>query len=381
MLQRIGPVQAALTPAKRDIGLLNSFTTNCFDPGHTLIQVYGYENLVQAHFDVEPVAEEEIAAGRASQYKAILLYDVQYISQPAYDALAAYAAQGGLVLEDSTIPFDIPGAKRLGVDIGMGEKHTLPMPPEGAHMSTPGIRTYGTPEIIAAVQQGLAPYVQPRIDCPDIKIGAWQLQAGGVPYTYFINVHDGKEYMFCREHMGAGHPGSNTPEMIQELRDWEKTQTAAGPYTATVTMRPDGAGPRVPYDLVAMKMVPYKVLADGRYQLSLSMERFGGMLVAWLPAKIDHVTLFAPPAKAGRPWQATAAINDGKPGQGILAVEFTLTDPQGKVSPVSGVRQAVSGRATFDWTPAGNDPLGAWTVTATELVTGKSVRETVRVSK
>jgi hypothetical protein len=381
-LRRIGPVQAALTPAQRDIGLLNSFTSNCFDPGHTLIQVYGYHNLVQAHFDVEPVAEEEIAAGRAAQYKAVVLYNVQYLSQAAYDALVAYAAKGGLVLLDTTIPFDIPGAKRLPIDIGMGTEHTLPMPPEGAHASTPGIRDYGHADRIAVIQKALAQYVPPRFECPDVKIAAWRLEAGGVPYTYFVNVHDGQEYMWLRERMGAGHPGSGTPEKVQEVREWEKTETAKGPYTATVVMAPEGAGPRVPYDLVAMKPVPYKRLADGRYELSLSMERFGGMLVVWLPETVQRLNLSVPAAaKVGQPWQATATILGGKPAPGVLAVEFTLTDPQGQVSPVSGVRQAQTGAARFDWTPAVNDPLGTWTVEARELVTGKTAKGTVKVSR
>ncbi len=381
MLRRIGPVQAALTPAQRDIGFLNSFTSNCFDPGHTLIQVYGYHNLVQGHFDVEPVAEEEIAAGRAAQYKAVLLYNVQYLSQAAYDALVTYAAKGGLVLLDTTIPFDIPGAKRLNVDIGMATEHTLPMPPEGAHVSTPGLRDYGRAERITVIQKALAQYVKPRFDSPDIKVAAWRLEAGGVPHTYFVNVHDGDEYMWLRERMGAGHPGSGTPEKKQEVREWEKAETAKGPYRATVAMAPEGGGARVPYDLVAMKPVPYKKLADGRYELSLSMERFGGMLVAWLPEAVQRVALNAPAtAQAGRLWRATATIMGGKPAPGVLAVEFTLTAPDGKVSPVSGVRQAQAGVARFEWTPAENDTRGVWTLEAKELVTGKTAKGTVRMA-
>ncbi len=172
MLQRIGPVQAALKPAQRDLGLLNSFTSNCFDPGHTLVQVYAYHNLVPGHFDVEPVAEEKILAGRAAPHKAILFYNVQYLRQSVYDALAKRAANGGLVLPDRTVPFDIPGAKRLSVDLSMGTDKTLPFPPEGAHVSTPGIRDYGRAERIAVIRGALSPYVKPRFECDDIKMAA-----------------------------------------------------------------------------------------------------------------------------------------------------------------------------------------------------------------
>lgn len=382
MLKRIGPVQQALVPARRDIGLLNSFTSNCFEPGHTLIQVYGYHNLVQGHFDVEPVSEDEIVAGRADQYKAILLYNVQYLPQSVYEALAAHAARGGLVLLDTSVPFDLPGAQRLPVDIGMGTEHTLPMPPEGAHVSTPGIRDYGRAERIAVIQKALAEYVPPRFDSPDPKVAAWRLEARGVPYTYFVNVHDGDEYMWLRERMGAGHPGSGTPEKKQEVREWEQAETAKGPYTASVVMAPEGEGQRVPYDLVAMQPVPYKRLADGRYELALSMERFGGMLIAWLPESVQGLNLTVPDtAQLGRPWRARAVIMGQRPLPGVLAVEFTLTDPNGKVYPVSGVRQATAGTAWFEWTPAENDPLGVWTLEAKELVTGKTSRGTVRVGR
>jgi hypothetical protein len=147
-------------------------------------------------------------------------------------------------------------------------------------------------------------------------------------------------------------------------------------------MRPPDPGLRVPYDLVAMKAVPYKILPDGRYQLALSMERFGGMLVAWIPEEVRAVTL-APlaVAKVGQPWHATATIMGIKPIPGTLAVQFTLTDPQGKIPPLSGVRQAQNGVATFDWTPAVNDLLGTWTLAARELVTGKTVTGKFKVSR
>ena len=90
--------------------MLNSFTSNCFEPGHTCQQAYGYHNLLQGHFDVEMVSEEEIVAGRAQWYKAVLLYNVKYLRRSVYDALAAHAAHGGLVILDASVPFDIPGA-------------------------------------------------------------------------------------------------------------------------------------------------------------------------------------------------------------------------------------------------------------------------------
>ncbi|MHB9026456.1 MAG: hypothetical protein ACYC7E_20150 [Armatimonadota bacterium] len=380
IVRRIGPVQAKIAPARRDIGMLNSFTTNCFDPGHTLVQVYGYHNLMQGHFDVEMVSEDEIVAGRASQYKAVVLYNVKYLRQSVYDALAAHAAKGGLVVLDNTIPFDIPGAKRLAVDIGMGTQRTLGMPPEGAHASTPGIRDYGILERINVIKTALSQYVKPRFGSDDIKIVASSFTAGGVPYTWYVNVHDGKEYMFCRERMGAGHPGGGTPEKVKELKEWEIAEMGKGPYTSTVVL---AALPGVPYDLVAGKIVPVTKTTDGQFALTLSMERFGGALVTFLSGDITALKLAAPQtAKAGIPVQATATILAGaKPVPGVLSVEFTLKDPAGNDSVISGVRGTANGKAAFTWTPAVNDLPGVWTLEATELASGKTAQVKIRLGK
>jgi hypothetical protein len=75
--------------------------------------------------------------------------------------------------------------------------------------------------------------------------------------------------------------------------------------------------------------------------------------------------------------RATATL---KGGGGALPVEFTLKNPSGRESVVSGVRATTGGRAVFEWTPAGNDPAGNWTLTATELATGKSVKRTIQLA-
>ncbi|MBI4023885.1 MAG: hypothetical protein HY360_02830, partial [Verrucomicrobia bacterium] len=385
IVRRIGPVQARLVPARRDIGMLNSFTSNCFDPGHTLIQVYGYHNLMQGHFDVEMVWEDEILAGRATQYKAILLYNVQYLRQPVYDALAKHAAGGGLVILDRTIPFDIPGAKRINVDIGMGAENTKPFTVEGAHLSTPGIQDYGHADRIEIIKKALAQHIKPRFDSGDIKLVATRFEADGVPYMWFVNVHDGKEYMFCRENSVA-HMGGGTPEKIKKVRDWEAAEAAKGPYVSAIVM---DSLPGVPYDLVTGRMLPVTKTKDQRQSLTLSMERFGGALVAWLPEPITSLNLDAP--KRAKPFElvrVTATVLCGrklfwgrKPALGALPVSFVLKDPGGAESVISGVRATKDGQAVFEWTPAVNDKPGKWTVIATDLAIERRTERAIKLSR
>ena len=330
IIRRIAPVQAQLIPARRDIGMLNSFTSNCFDAGHTLSQAYGYHNLMQGHFDVEMVAEEEILAGRAPRYKAILLYNVQYLRKSVYDALTAYAASGGLVILDASIPFEIPNAKRISVDIGMGKEQSPATLTKGA-LSTPGLRDYGRSDHVALVRRALSAYVKPWFESPDIKLAATRMQIRRVPYTWFVNVHDGEEYMFLRERMGAGQPGSGTPEKIKEVLHWEQAEMANGPYTTTINFK---SLPGVPYDLVAVRKLETTRLADGRFVMNLSMERFGGTLVVWLPEEIAFIKLDAPPVACAQKTARVSATLYGKiPVRGaaidrkipgVLPVEFML---------------------------------------------------------
>jgi hypothetical protein len=373
VMRRIGPVQARLKPARRDIGLLNSFTSNCFDPGHTLVQVYAYHNLMQGHFDVEPVSEDEVLAGRAPRYKAMLLYNVQYLRQSVYEALAQHAANGGLVILDRTIPFDIPGAKRINVDIGMGTESTKPFPAEGAHASTPGIRDYGHADRIAVIARALAPHVPPRFHSDDIHLVASRFEADGVPYTWFVNAHDGEEYMFCRERFGAGHPGAGTAEKIKELVDWENAEMTK-PFVTTIEY---DQLPGIPYDLVRGGKLSTRKTRDGRHAVTVEMDRFGGTLVAWPPTPLGKLRLDGPlRATPLTPVRATATLSDGA---GVLPVEFVLRDPRGNVSVVSGVRGAVDGSATFEWLPAVNDQSGRWQLTARDVTTGRAATRAIRL--
>jgi hypothetical protein len=284
------------------------------------------------------------------------------------------------VILDDSVPFQIPGAKRLAVDVGMGRQKTLPVSPRAMHLSTPGIRDYGHADRIEVIRQALSQYVKPHFDCPDIKLVASRFEADGVPYTWFVNAHDGNEYMFCRERMGAGHPGAGTPEKVKELIEWETAETAKGPYVATVEL---DRLPGEPYDLVGGKKVPVAKTASGRYAITLSMERFGGALVAWLPRQIASVELSAPAAAAAnQPVRCKATVSSpDHPLPGAIAVEFVLRDPAGRESGVSGVRATRGGQAVFDWTPAVNDPPGPWTLAATELASGKQSRSTIDLKR
>ncbi len=380
-VRRVGLIQRRLVPARRDIGILNSLTANCFDPLHTVIQAYGYFNLMQGHFDVEMVSENEIVDGRASRYKAVLLYNVRYLRRAAYDALAAHAAGGGTVLLDTSIPFDIPGAKRLAVDIGMGNGRTVASGPlsTGIIHAAPGPSDYGQSSRIEPVKRALSEYVAPWFQSNDIRLVATRFEAGGVPYIWFVNALSGEEYRFCRKRMGAGAPGAMTHARQMELLRWETTQTAQGPYVSEIIL--DGIT-GVPYDLLEGRKVPVTKAAQGGHLLTLSMERFGGTLLAFFPEEITGVELGAPARlKREQPCRVRATVlGKSKPVPGAVSVAFTLRDPDGNASVASGVRATEDGSAAWEWVPAVNDTAGKWTIEAEELASGRTASATMALS-
>jgi hypothetical protein len=380
-VRRIGPLQATLQPAARDIALLNSFSTGCFDPEHTLKQTYAYHNLMQAHYDVTVVAEEEIGSALVRKHRALVLSQVRWLRAAAFDAVARHAAEGGLVILDATVPFDVPGAKRIGVDLATGD-----VPPEGkewiAAPRTAGLDDYGRPERIRAVAGHVATHVPVRMRCDDIRLVAARFTAADIPCTWFVNAQDGEEFMYSRERAGAGHPGARTPEKIASLEAWERDRMEAGPFEVDVVVPRQ---PGVPYDLVAMSRVEVEEVADG-YRLALKMARFGGALVAWLPFAIRQVRLESPDEVrrgARVAFEAVCQGVDGDAGEvlrrtpGITPIELVLRDPAGRRHPPSGVHAMRDGTLVIEWTPARNDPPGLWTVAIRELFSGKRAERSI----
>jgi len=374
LVEKIAPVQAKLKP-RRKIGLLHSITTNCFNEAYDLVLVYAYLNLVQAHFDIELVCEEEIMKGRADRYDAILLYNVKWLRRKVYDALADYAGKGGLLLLDTSVPFEVPGAKRLKVDLGMGKEKTTGVPPEGAHLSTPGINDYGHPERIRLIAGELSKFVKPLFLSDDIRLVGHTFEIDKVPYIWFVNAHTGKEYQLLHAWHGAGVPGAGTPEKVAELKEWEKKEMAKGDFSAEAAF---DRLPGVPYDLLRGKRL--KVTEkNGRQCIRAAMERFGGTLIAFYPEPIKQVRIRAP-QRAPRMEEVIFKISvEGASGPipGAVPLKVSLIEPSGDEYITSGSFATENGVFNFRWRPAANAPTGTWTLKVTELASEKKALKTI----
>ncbi len=373
VVRKISPVQYLLKPAQRKIGLLLPVTADCYSPTDHLVQPYAYANLVMGHFDVEPVAEEEIIDGAASRYEAIVLYYTRWLRKSVVDALAKYAKAGGKVILDPTIPFDIPGAIRLKVDLGMGREQTKGIPDNQAHLSVPGIGDYGIPERIRAIATELGKHVQPAFDSPELTLTARTFEIDGVAYTWFVNAQSGEEYRLTRP-LGSGYGSDNFKKILPWINELEKSR-----FTAPVTM---AKLPGIPYDLGAGKRLAVRQISSDS-AFTVDMERMGGTLLAFYPEPIEKVEISTPANVKPMGEVAITVKVSGKSGPiaGAVPLRIDLLDPSGISSPLSGNYATRAGSFVLKWLPATNDRSGKWKIKVEELASGLKSEASVTLEK
>lgn len=372
MIWRIAPVQGRIRPGGRRVALLHSVTSDIFRETNWLSLPYAYANLIQAHYDVDVICEEEVLAGICKNYDAVLLSRTPYLRQSVYDALAGQAKEGAAIYLDSTVPLDVPGARRLDIDLGLGRPADQDSAANRVRAATPGPQDYGHPDRIRAVGQALRPFVEPQFESDDERIVAHPFEYDGVKYVWYVNALSGEEYGLCQNRL----MGLRTAAAMQEVIDWEKKELREHPvWETTVRYR---KLPGVPYDL--WKTKPLEISPeDEDASLTLSMDRLGGTLVAFYPSPIRQVTMQCP--KQVTPMQPVTVeitVTDASgPIPGTVPVEIVLRDPQGEPSPLSRVVGTEKGQCTFEWRPAVNDPLGTWTITARQCASGTETKAAI----
>jgi hypothetical protein len=190
-----------------------------------------------------------------------------------------------------------------------------------------------------------------------------------VAYTWFVDTYEGPEHV--RSRAWIRDPDKRDPAA---LRAWESAHVGVREVTSTASF---ASLPGVPYDLTRGA----KLELTGPNSVQLRMPRLGGALIAWLPQPITALALDAPErARAREPLQLRAALQCGSaPAPGVLPIQFTLVDPQGRVALESGVRVTREGAALLEWTPALNDPRGTWTISAKDLTAGFSATRKIQL--
>jgi len=369
--RRYGNLFLELKRPARPIGLLVPFTTAIFNTEwpHGSAQA-SFLNLLCAHQEAEPVGEEEIIAGRARQYKAIIVADVAWLRRACYDKLVEYAKSGGTVLVDATTKVDIPGARRVDVSFA-GAVHYA------TDSADPLGISYARPEVIDQVRKLVTPLSPPfaKVDTPLFHLR--RFQGEGATYLWAVNAYSREEFGFLFQNCQFWR-GEDKWIGREKLKEYLRSRGAyEGRFTANVSIP---AGNWAVYDVLAGK--PLSTRPDGgRVSFTVDVQRFGGTLLALYPAAVNRVEVRAAAATAGKAteWIVRVLDANGKPVNALQPIELEVLDPKGQGSEYSGHHVARAGVLLLTPTIAVNDLQGKWQVRATELSSGKTGSAEFRV--
>lgn len=369
LLDRHGAVLYRLKPDQKKAGLLIPFSETIFRNDYPLRTGNGvYNNLLMAHVDAEPFAEEEI---EGAAYQAVLLAAVKHLRGSSVKALEQYIGRGGTVLCDRDCEVPMAGAKKLEISF-----------------MTPGDvkQGYANPGVIQAVREALAPYGLVSWDSPEMTTVIRPFaSADGVRYVYAVHVDDNEEFTFWRTNVyeAGQHPVKPAAEietfqrehgMERFLKDTEIT------VVFDAAQLPEG-GQIV--DVYAGKVLRPQATKAGKLAVKAVTRRFGGVLLAFLPSAIEKVRI-ARTAKGERgqavQWQLNILDAENRAVRGIHPVRLTLKDPAGTVCPeLTGYYAAESGRLSVAFTPPRQGRAGKWRLEATELLTGQTAKMSISI--
>jgi hypothetical protein len=255
------------------VGLLVPFSQACYENQYPLNAISPFSNLVLAHVDVEPMAEEEVAT---SQHQLILLSQVTHLSASAAQALERYVERGGTVLLDRECKVPLNGAQRLDVSFSQGTDH------QGA-----GLTTYALPERVAAIRQALAPYLQPQWDSPEITTVIRPFVDGeGARYAYVIQVDNTEEFVFFRRNIYEVATFGQSPEASPEAIDQFLKDHGMNSHLQDTTMTVEFDEQLLPtggkvVDVYRGETLQPQSAGEGRRKVLVQARRFGGTLLAF----------------------------------------------------------------------------------------------------
>jgi len=343
LMRRHRKLLGALKPAPHTVGLLVPFENCCFRSLYPADAMYAFFNLAMAHAEVEPVWPQELPE-RAAQYKAIVLHDVDWLTEGNLRILKDYIAGGGTVLCDSLTEVDVPGAVRLDFPLAGHDRR----------------KDYGDPAQIARVRSAVERHVRPHVTSDDPHLFLRRFQAAGVDYVWVVNLMTHQQDL---DHL---------PEPGKE-RDVETP-----PAYADLDKRPYAARIRVHAPAVAA----YSVFAGERLAstsigdwsvIPVRMGTWQGCLIALYPAAPTALRVEAPlEATQGQAVEVrVTALAGDEPLRACLPVEVSVVDPAGALS-AEYTRDLLTadGTCSLRIPFARNDAPGAWRVTARELSSG-----------
>lgn len=349
VVRPLGPTLLQVPDRPADVGILESFSSQMFAGRGS----YGWSNsweadmhliLQWAHLQPKVLFDETVVRDGLDAYSVLVMPYCDVLTESVVAAIKAFQRRGGIVIADEFLcpailpDIVVPVCKRTGK--ADADKAALQ-------------------EKAAALREELDPFYTRHGDAPNPDIVLRFRQYGECDYLFALN--DKREFGHY-----VGHHG----------RVMEKGL----PNSTTVTVHREAG---FVYDLVRHRAVPTKSTPEG-LDFGLSFGPGDGAVFLISPQRIASVELDAPArAKMGASVDVAVTVQDGRdrPIEAVVPVHLQVIDPQGAEAEFSGYYGAKDGRVSVQLDLASNDPVGTWTLRATELASGKTTEQQLVVTE
>jgi len=134
---------------------------------------------------------------------------------------------------------------------------------------------------------------------------------------------------------------------------------------------------KVVYDVFGRRRVEARS-QDGETRLRVKLGGYDGLLLALCPKELPQVAVKAGNGRCGD--KLSVDVRAGlKSKTGVVPVEVKVLDPNGRETLYGGPFAVTGGRSAYTIATGVNDPPGAWTVQAEDLITGKTATTSFRL--
>jgi hypothetical protein len=342
-IARVKDLLGELKPAPRPWGLVMPFEAACFRASHPADAAYAFANLAMAHAEVEPVWPEELPE-RGNGYRALLLYDVDWLTEGNARRLREFQKRGGRVIADAGSAVDWPGLERL--DFALAQ----PLRDGG----------YGDTQLVARIRAETDTVVKPWAQSDDPHLLLRHCQLDGVDYLWVVHLMNREE---DRAHIHTAPGQEFKAQPLTAYAEFDHTQ-----YPARFSV-PSGSFQMIA-DVLGRHAPAVVRERDGRSEIALAIPGWQGRLLAFYPQAPDRLKIdFPKTVKRGQSVDCTVEIQaESRPVSMPLPLEIQVIRPDGSVHrEYSRTVLARQGRARFNLNFARNERVGEWILRIREV--------------
>ncbi|OQA84116.1 MAG: hypothetical protein BWY31_02553 [Lentisphaerae bacterium ADurb.Bin242] len=346
VVRPLGPVLKQIPERKPEVAVLESFPASIFAGRGT----WGWSGwifdanlmLMWANLSPAVVYEETILRDGFGNLKVLVMPHCDVLTEPVFRKIQEFQRKGGILVADEHV---VPG---ITPDIPIREILRSRDPKKDKE---------ALQQAASDLRRQLAPYHRPYSDSTDKDLVTWVRSWKDADYLFVIN--DKRTF--------GDYFGPYGLVMEKGL-----------PNRGKVTVKRHAGGV---YDLVKHQAVPFES-RGGTTTIPVDFSTNDGRLLLILPNAVGKLSLELPGAvKRGQPvrYEVRLADTDGKAVEALIPLRIAVEDADGVATDDSAFAAMKDGVYTGTILPPLNTKPGDWTLSVTELASGKKAGGKLRV--